>query len=347
MVNKNPPLNITKIIFLIILILLPIHIVLSQNNSTNFLTHSFTNKNKIDITKIAIIGRTHSDNLLLQHYYEHTNLNNQLGGSKPMFYSLWINMFSLNPNKPQDNNILQFLYTNFINSITPDYIIVYNINLNNYPKFKMFLDQQYKDKYFTIGYSKSKYNLTLNLDISNLLNFLNDIQYSIDNAYFLQLPTLSVFDEFINKHDFNKIELLNITDLRKLLIDIKQNENILIFDSLLYLYSDISGKIVTKKEIRNEYIQYRLKSPIVTIQHNYEFERPLFFEYSWNIDKITAVLDTFIVSSFYDILTPDEQSQVLNAELNINLENIYNVGLLDNRGLSKLSNYVKYFDGVK
>lgn len=333
-----------KLLFLLLFISLD----LFAQAFIEFTNYSINDSSKdVKYIKILMIGAIHNYNSNIIEYYKYTNIYNQLGGINVLFYSNWYNLLTFNIMEKSNMDVIDESMYNKIIDINPDYIILYYFDINKYKKTQDLLESKHKNNYYTIGYDSTKYDINLKIDFNKLDSFLDEINYNERVIYFLTNPRIKIFNNLIDNKDINVVNITKLSELRVFLRNVKKsNDNAIIINNLNYLFSNVDGKLLYKNDILNELYEYSLSYPFIDISFDNQYRIPTYFEFEWDFLKIFELLDTFIVSNYYDIGDDFKSSTSIDSKLNVTLEQIYKMGLIDNYDLLSISNYINFFNDV-
>lgn len=315
--------------------------------SSSLLQSSIEVKDDHEIVKILTLGIIQSPNENIVDYYLYSKLISQLGGATPVFRSVWYDNYKFR----HDNiELLKAKQEHMIGSIkrfNPDYIIFYNFDPDLFSSSIEFLDKHYSGNYITIGFDSDRYNLNLNIDLSNFFEFLKEIEYSHNTIYILVSPIYNMFKNFIKSNDINSVRLTTVSELRNIFINLDSDKEYVVINNLRLLLSDVDAKVITKNDILNQIYIYAKNVIILDIAYENQYEHPFLFEVEWDFTKVFDIIDAFIVSSFYDI-APDERLNIsIPSVINMNLENAYARNFINDYHLLSIDKILNYFNGVK
>jgi hypothetical protein len=333
-------------LLLLLILLFPYHSTISDNNANKFLTFTteIIDSNKSHVT-VFVIGMIYSNNENIIEYFNYSKLNDQLGGDNVLFQSLYFNNIDFNIKNKYKLEFITNKIKHKINSLSPDYIILYNMNSDNFEDLYEFLNNQYPDHYFTVGFVEDN-NIVLKLDLTDFEKFLNHIDYEYDNFYLLSFLKSNIFnlDEELN---FDIINLTTLSELRNVLMELNKTEDgfVLVFNLLQHLFSEVQSKIIFKQDIIDEFNRYN-NIVFVDISIENEYRIPEYFELEWNYKRLFELLDTFIISTYYDIVEEELLHFTLTSKLNVNLNHIYRHKLLTDYDLLSIDDIMIYFNKI-
>ena len=336
------------ILFLIFICIISSKIAYSSEfNITNY---KLNNKNSVEVLKILFFGyiRSTHDNFI--DYPLYSNLQDQLSGTIPIFSSIYYDSTKLSCNSKRARLLINEHLLSSIKSRNPDIVIIYNMYFLA-PIVVNYLDTNYKNRYFTIGYEKKQdFDIHLNITFDDFINFLDAANYKYDDIYFLidVFSNCGTYDAIIDYYDFNLIKISKLSELRSLLINSgKEDTHSIFINNLSLVLVDTTGNVIHEERILNEFLRYSVNNPWVNIKSYDSAFKSYTFDMTWDYKNIFNALDSLIVSSYYDLIDSNTSVNLeFVSKLNVNIGNMHRFGIVDEYFLHSISKYLKYFDKV-
>lgn len=305
--------------------------------------------------KIAILSIDNGKSTFIRNYLFYSNLKNQLKKRNIEVTIFYIDLLKVNNDKFLEN-LIQASIEN-IDKINPNYIVLYDA-INN-EKTLDILEQKYKGKVTSIGFSNSNIELRMNfrsvmklIDDSKKIShvnviFVNDqspIKKPLYNEMFTILKSTRV-DDLETEFTFERRTASNLSEMRRLLMECNNSSELCLFVmTVFYLFNDVSGKDLFEEDIYREFSNFNTKSVILFIDSTGKTNTYSHFVMYWPLDKLSSFIDTFIISKHYEIQELENEKVVIDSRIRVNLQETDRIGLFDSVDNNDL---VEIFENVE
>lgn len=267
-----------------------------SNNNSNSFFYNFNIDSENKYYKILIIYKKYD--LIIDKYLKLSKLNLQLNNYIPIYRTLEIN-----------DKDYSFVILNKISNEKFDFIIVYN-----FPEALEFLSN-YNNK-IIIDYNNPNVDINLVIQNQSIFDnekvdyyFIGDNRFNIDSKK-LEINSLNRLRSYLLKFNKNKSKKNNNDD------DLIK----LIYFNLDKLYSDVLNYNLNRNEIIDELKIYNKKSIIIEFNQH----EPYMITYYWDYEELTNLLDSIIVSHFYNI-NIDFNNIQFESKIIVNINNLLKV----------------------